>query len=187
MKHIVPNLVYIDEHGLLGSNFYYRKYADKGLSKADIDSVGLTSDRVQVSAIILAPLKKIDEVVRAQGYCLYIKEGYRSKDLYEIMYRRRCEKFGQEETDRLVNIKDMPHANGTTVDVALWNVQENKEVYMRNSADGIDALFIDFYKNKTDESSKKYQTLQDFLVGTMLAHGFEIGVKREYFHFNYIN
>jgi hypothetical protein len=34
-------------------------------------------------------------------------------------------------------------------------------------------------------SSKYYQELQEFVIKTMLAKGFGIGVKREYFHLNY--
>ncbi len=178
-------LTYIDQHGLLGSNFYWHKYEANGLTKEDILSVGLTDDRVQVSTEIIDALISIDTEFQKKGYRLYIKEGYRSKDLYEMIYNKRVAKFGAEDTDRLLNMKDMPHANGKSVDVALWNPKENREVYLRNGEDGIEALFVDFYKEKTDEQSKVYQALQEWVIGIMQENGFRLGTKREYFHFNY--
>ena len=136
------NLVYIDEHNLIGSNFYWNKYESKGLTKEDILNAGLTSDRVQVAKDIIEPLQRAEEALKPLGYHLYIKEGYRAKSLYEIIYQRRVEKFGKEETDSLINMEGMPHAEGLSVDVALWSLAENKEVYLRKGDDGVDALFI---------------------------------------------
>ena len=178
-------LIFIDDYGLLGSNFYWRTYKAKGLTKDDVLAAGLTSGRVQVSQDILKLLVLIDAELQTKGYRLYIKEGYRSKTLYEIIYKRRVEKFGQEETDRILNMKDMPHSNGLSVDVALWGTDTNTEVYMRNWEDGIDALFVDFYSGKAGEESKHYQQLQEDLIGLMQQHGFRLGTKREYFHFDY--
>lgn len=179
------DLVYIDEYGLLGTNFYWHKYEAKGMTKEDILSAGLTSDRVQVHKDIIEKLAQADKEFQSRGYKAYLKEGYRSKSLYEIIYKRRVEKFGKEETDRLLNMEGMPHAKGLSVDIALWDPVEDKEVYMRKGEDGVDALFINFYKDKEDELSKKYQELQDWVIETMLDLGFRIGTKREYFHFDY--
>ena len=179
------NLVYLDEYGLLGSNFYWHKHGADGLSKEDLAAAGLTSDRVQVHRDLIEPLQAADQAFQNRGYRLYVKEGYRSPELYAIVYQRRVEKFGQALTDRLLNVVDQPHADGGAVDVAPWIQKENKEVYLRNWEDGADALLADFYKNKTDESSKKYQELQEWMIGVMQRHGFRLGRLREYFHFNY--
>jgi hypothetical protein len=106
--------------------------------------------------------------------------------LYEIVYKRRVETKGQEETDRLMNMNDMPHATGKSVDVALWSIEKNDLIPLRRNEDGTDALFADFYKDRTDEEGKHYQELQNFVISTMLNHGFALGTKNEYFHFNYI-
>ncbi len=179
------DLVYIDDYDLLGSNFYWHKYEAKGLTKEDILSVGLTSDRVQIHKDILQPLLTVNAEFQRKGYRLYIKEGYRSKALYEMIYKRRVTKFGKEETDRLLNMEGMPHAEGKSVDVALWSLRENKEIYLRQGEDGVDALFVDFYKGKEDEQSKRYQELQEWIINIMQEQGFRLGTKREYFHFDY--
>ncbi len=181
----MENFVYIDEHGLKGISFYWYNYESKGLSKEDIMSAGLTSGRAQVHKDIIEPLQAVNKIFNDRGFQMYIKEGYRSKALYEIMYQRRCEKFGKEETDRLINMKDMPHASGKTVDIALWDPVTDTEVMMRDKADGVDGCFINFYKDKTSDDAKRFQELQDFVITTMQAHGFRLGKKKEYFHFDY--
>ena len=179
------DLVYIDEYGLLGSNFYWHKYATHGLSKEDILNAGLTSGRVQVSAKIIDILVLIDTELQQQGRRLYIKEGYRSKDLYNIVYERRVAKYGKEITDTILNVEAMPHALGLSVDVAIWDVETNREIYLRRAEDGVPAFFIGFYKDNDGDDAKHYQELQDALAELMLRHGFRFGSKREYFHYDY--
>ena len=179
------SLVYIDQYGLRGTNFYWHKYEGKGLSKQDVLDSGLTSDRVQVHEDMIEQLVAINELFQSQGYEMFIKEGYRSKALYEIMYQRRIEKFGQVETDRLINMADMPHSLGLSVDVAIWDPETDTEVYMRRGSDGTDALFVDFYKEGVSEEEQQYQSLQEWMIGVMQDHGFRLGTRREYFHFDY--
>ncbi|PIR45312.1 MAG: hypothetical protein COV10_00290 [Candidatus Vogelbacteria bacterium CG10_big_fil_rev_8_21_14_0_10_51_16] len=181
----MQDLVYIDEFGLLGSNFYWHKYEAHGLTKEDITNAGLTSDRVQVSRVLIDPLCAVNEQLAEKNWCLYVKEGYRSPALYEIIYKRRVEKYGEEKTKALFNMKDMPHAKCDAVDVALWDKTTDKEIYMRYWEDSNPALYIGFYKDRTDPEGKHYQELQDYLIGLMLAQGFRIGSKKEYFHFDY--
>lgn len=181
----MENLVYIDEHGLLGSNFYWHQYDSKALTDEELKEAGLTSDRVQVDKSIIGHLVEIDKEFQKRGFRLYIKEGYRSKALYEIIYRKRVEMVGKEETDRLLNMKDMPHATGKSIDVALWDKEKGEFAPLRKKEDGIEALFVDFYKNKLDEQSKTFQELQEHIISIMQSHGFDLGTKNEYFHFNY--
>ncbi|MHB8710656.1 MAG: M15 family metallopeptidase domain-containing protein [Minisyncoccota bacterium] len=182
---VPSDLVYIDEYGLIGSNFYWHKYATHGLTKEDILQTGLTSDRVQVSRRIIDALVSIDGEFKKDGRRLYVKEGYRSEALYNIVYKRRVAKYGKEITDTILNINDMPHASGLTVDVALWNEKEDKEIFLRSPKDGVPAFFVHFYQGKDDPESRKYQELQEYVIRIMMRYGFRLGSKREYFHFDY--
>lgn len=179
------NLVYIDEYGLLGSNYYWEKHQDYGITKEELAKAGVLNGRLLVSSQIIDPLHNVDRAFQSQGYRLYIKDGYRPQALYDIVFQKRSNRFGQEATNRLVNMKDKPHSTGKTVDVVLWNQKKNHEVPLRDNNDGVEALFIDFYKNKSDPKSQHYQKLQEFIISTMLANGFTTGPKNEYFHFNY--
>jgi D-alanyl-D-alanine dipeptidase len=93
--------------------------------------------------------------------------------------QKMVERIGEEEKNRILNIKDMPHASGCSIDVALW---KNGEVLkLHDKADGINGYFLNFYKGKNDY----YQELQELLVKIMQDNGFRLGTKGEYFHFNY--
>ncbi len=182
----IPNdLVYIDEYDILGSNFYWHKYEAHGLTKEDISQAGLTSDRVQVSKKIVQALVAADKELGERSLRLYIKEGYRSPVLYEIIYKRRVEKYGEEKTKALFNMAEMPHARGDTVDIALWDRETNKEIYLRKWEDSNPALYINFYRSRTDNEGRLYQELQDYMINLMQRHGFRLGKKLEYFHFDY--
>ncbi|MEK7136344.1 MAG: hypothetical protein AAB821_02020 [Patescibacteria group bacterium] len=180
------DLVYIDEYGLLGSNFYWYRFADYGISKDELISVGLTSDRVQVHKDIISTLQEINWEFQETLNCrLYIKEGYRSAELYRLVYDKRVEKYGQEMADKLLNIKDMPHASGKALDVALWDQEEDKEIMMRSRGDGPESLLTDFYKDRTDEEGEQYHNLQVKVKSIMEKYGFKIGPRNEFFHFNH--
>lgn len=124
--------------------------------------------------------------LRKRGWRIYLKEGYRSPELYQLIYRSRVVKFGQETTDKLLNMQEMPHATGRSVDVAIWDVGMDKEVYLRKGGDGPESLLIDFYKDSKDKEGQECYELQKYLMDLMLGHGFALGKRREYFHFDYV-
>lgn len=179
------NLVYLDEYDLLGINYYWDRRAAYNLTDEELAAIGVTDNRVQVAREIIEPLQAVDAVFQTKGYRLFVKEGYRSPALYELAYQKRVERFGQADIDKLLNMNAMPHATGKTVDVTLWDPKVEAEVYLRNGDDGTEALFVDFYKSKSDTKSQWYQSMQEFVITTMLDQGFRLGSKREYFHFDY--
>jgi D-alanyl-D-alanine dipeptidase len=180
-----PRLVSISDSGLLGSSFYWNRYADYGLTRAELEEVGMTSDEVCVSPEIIPLLIKVDEELQKRGWRLYLREGYRSEKLYKLLYQKRIEKFGQEITDKLLNIKDMPHASGKAVDVTIWDDQSNSEVRLRKIGDGPESLIRGFYSGSSDADGQRCHELQEYLINLMLQSGFRLGVKNEFFHFNY--
>lgn len=176
------NLVYIDKHDLLGSNFYWHKGIEVGISKKDLAKVGLKNRRVMVHKDIIRALKNADKILQKEEYGLYITEGYRSKELYKLINERIKERIGEKETKRILNMIDMPHTTGKSVDVALWH--NGRKLTLHNKKDGIDGYFVDFYKQGKN-TNNRYQKLQKLLINIMQNNGFRLGTKREYFHFNY--
>jgi D-alanyl-D-alanine dipeptidase len=179
------NLVFIDQYGLLGSNFYWVHRERLRLDDDDLISAGIANERVRVSLDIIPALQQADKKLQSHNYRLYIKEGYRPPGVYKLAYASRSKQFGREQTDRVMNMDEMPHANGDTVDVELWDPKINSEVPSRNKNDSVEALFVGFYKNKTDPTSQQYQTTQELIITTMLSVGFQLGKKNEYFHYFY--
>ena len=176
------SFVYIDEYGLLGSNFYWHKGIEIGLSKEELKKEEVKDNRVLVYRDIIKALQNANQVLQSKGYGLYITEGYRSKELYELINKKIKEKIGEQETNRILNIVDMPHSTGKSIDVALWH--NGKKMILHSKEDGINGYFVGFYK-QGEKENKYYQELQEFLINTMQDNGFRLGTKREYFHFNY--
>ncbi|MEK7076436.1 MAG: hypothetical protein AAB941_02140 [Patescibacteria group bacterium] len=146
MENQNENFVYIDEYGLLGSNFYWSKGIEIDLPKEMLKRVGLEDERVLVHKDLITPLQNADKKLQEKGDRVFITEGYRSND------------------------------------VALW--RDGKKLILHNKEDGINGYFIDFYK-EGKKKNEQYQKLQEFLIKTMQDNGFRVGIKREYFHFNY--
>ena len=146
---IKENFVYIDDYGLLGSNFYWRKGIEIGISKEDLAKVGLYDERVLVHKDIVPSLKSADKELQSKDCRLYVTEGYRSQELYSLVEKKMKEKIGEIDTGRMLNITDMPHATGKSVDVALW--KNDKKIILHDKKDGVDGYFVDFYKQSNKQ------------------------------------
>lgn len=181
----VPNLVYLDQHSIRGINFYWDRRGSYGLTEQELTAVGISDNRVQVHADMIVPLQRVDRELRNIGYELYVKEGYRPSALYDLIFKKRVQSHGQEDANRLFNMDDRPHATGLSVDVTLWDTHEEAEIFLRNGEDGTDALFVDYYKGKSDEQSQWYQMMQEKIIFIMMKYGFRLGKKQEYFHFDF--
>jgi len=151
----------------------------------ELAEVGMADDQVYVSPEIIPFLAEVDSKLQARGWRLYLREGYRSKELYELLYKKRVEKFGKEMTDKLLNMKNMPHASGKAVDVSIWDEQSDSEIRLRKTGDGPESLIRGFYDESTDAEGQRCHELQEYLISLMLEQGFQLGIKNEFFHFNY--
>lgn len=177
------DLVYVDEFGLKGSNFYWTNHKRYNLTLDQLREAGLENDRVKIHRDLIKPLQSAQADFQKDEYELYIKEGLRPERLYKLIYDSRSEMYGKEVVDKILNIQDMPHASGKAVDIALF--KEGNEVAMRNKKDDPEALILDFYKEKSDSESPQYHKLQLYMMRIMFENGFRLGKLREYFHFNY--
>jgi len=180
------HLVSIRAYGLLGSSFYWNRYADYNLTKEELIEAGMIDDQIYVDEAIIPALLEVDKELQKRGWRLYIKEGYRSSEIYNLVYRKRVEKYGQEMTDRLLNIKTIPHSTGRAVDVAIWDEKTNSEIYLRKLNDGPESLLMGFYDESVDEEGRRCGELQKYLVDLMASHGFKLGSRGEYFHFELV-
>lgn len=156
-----------------------------GMSKEDLAAVGLVDERVKVHPDLVQPLRKVDVALQGKGCRLYITEGYRSPELYSFVHKKIEETKGKGEADRVLNLRDKPHATGKAIDAVLWDKSKQEPIIMRDKSEGFDAYFVDYYKNSEDPKRRAYHELQSMLINLMQDNGFRLGIKREYFHFNY--
>jgi D-alanyl-D-alanine dipeptidase len=180
-------LIDVGTQGIQGINFYWTRKERYNLSVEELNAAGVYDEKAYVHQDILTPLLKAQEAFKSLGYELLIKDAYRSPALYRLIQQKRYILRGKEETDKLLNMVTMPHSTGTAVDVSLIDLKTGEEIIMRDHADDADgAFFINYYKDKTDPKSIQFQQYQDILVSTMLAAGFHLGSKEEFWHFEYL-
>ena len=177
------DLVYTDDFGIRGSNYYWHNAERFSISTSELAKQDIDDERVRVDKAIIEPLKSAQKTLQSSGYDIVVVDGYRSPELYKLAHKKRAELYDKRNADSLMNLSAMPHASGRTVDIDLVDVKTGKKVEMRSREDGVEACFVDYYRGKADPKSKQYQQLQDLLVGTMKNLGFVLGSKKEYWHF----
>jgi D-alanyl-D-alanine dipeptidase len=189
MKEEKMELVNVADYGLEGVNYYWTRRERFGFTEKELISVGMSNGSAYVLKELIGPLKRVNKKLEAKGYRLAIKDAYRSKEAYELIFKRLCEKKGEEFTSTLLSLERMPHSTGRAVDVALVETKTNKEVWLRNGErdDMKGGRTYGFYKNKADLTEKRYHDLQTLLVEAMFSEGFSFGNKKEFWHFEYKN
>lgn len=100
-----------------------------------------------VSLKIIPDLLNVQANFRELGYEIEIKDGYRSKELYQLASKKRVETIGNDDG---LNMITMPHSTGTTIDIALWDTKANSRVQLYDGIVGYDGWFLDYYNDVTD-------------------------------------
>jgi len=178
-----PSLVALSSYGIRGENYYFTRRDRYQISLEELGEIGITDAEAYVDEGIIPALQQADAALRKHGYTLIIKDAFRSPELYSLIHHKRLAQFGEEHTNRLINMDAMPHSSGRAVDIGLIDLGTETEVHFRNNADDPDAYFINFYANRTDDIGKGYHRLQTLLIETMQSAGFVLGSKGEYWHF----
>lgn len=176
-------LVNLSDFGIKSINYYWERRANFDLTEAELRSVGVEGDKVLVDSILIPKLQKANELFNPFGYEVIVKDAYRSTELYDLVRKKRYENDGKEVTDRTLSLSTMPHNTGLAVDVNLIDLKTGQEVIIWDKKDWPDGIFVDYYKDKTDPASQKYQQLQNLLIDNMQKAGFKLGDKKEFHHF----
>lgn len=177
--------VKVSDYHIKGINYYWVRKDQFNISLEELEAVGITGNYAYIHEDLIPVLKEVNSDLRESGYELIVKDGYRPSELYKLVKQKRYEIDGKENTDKTLNHVLMPHANGYTLDVSLINIATGEEEKIWDNKDWPNGVFVDYYRQRSDNEAKNYQRLQDLLIKTMLSHGFKLGSKREIWHFEY--
>jgi D-alanyl-D-alanine dipeptidase len=168
--------------GIKGINFYWTNRDRYNISQAELADAGVFDDGVYVHRDLIEPLQRVQQKLQEQGFDLMIKDAYRSPELYKLIFDKRSQMANGNTF--LLNLERMPHATGRTVDTTLLAYKTGEELKLRNNAlDPEGGYKIGFYASRPDEQSQEYDRLQQIMLTTMLAEGFKLGLKEEFWHF----
>ena len=183
--NVIKNLVSTESFGIKGINYYWVRKDLFGFTKDELKSVGVLNNLAYVHSDIIESLAFAQRTLQLAGFELLVKDAYRSPELYKMIVEKRSKQFGVEETVRLFNLVDMPHATGLAVDVNLISLETTEEVDLRDKTVSDKAYFVNYYKTSLHPKAGLYQSLQDTLARAMHNAGFKYGKKLEYWHFDY--
>lgn len=181
------DLVRPDDFGIESRHYYYLSRDRFGLTLEELTTVGVTDDKCRVGRALIAPLREAQRLFTEKGLRLIVKDGYRSPDLYRLVYDKRTARaggahFGRENTDKLLNMERMIHASGRVVDIDLVR-HDGGLLRFRAAEDGVPAHRYGFYQGREDPEAREFQANQDLMREVMFGLGFEFGVLLEYWHF----
>lgn len=176
------NLVDIRSFGIEGINFYWANRERYNISLEELEAAGVIDDGVYLDASLVEPLKKVNEILKPQGYKIFVKDAYRSPELYRLAFDKRSQMEGGNTF--LLNMERMPHSWGKVVDVTLADLVTGQELKMRdNKLDPDGGYKFGYYADKKDPESLEYHILQKIMMDAMFAAGFTLGLKEEFWHF----
>lgn len=179
-------LVNVADFGIKGINYYWERRDNFNLSKAELATVGVKGNDAMVDSKMIPKLLEANEKFKDMGYEIIVKDAYRSTALYDLVRKKRYENDGKSTTDKTFSTGSNPHSTGLTVDINLVSLETGQEVEMWDKADWPEGIFVDYYRNMTDDKSKRFQTLQDLLISTMESIGLKLGSRKEIHHFEYV-
>jgi D-alanyl-D-alanine dipeptidase len=177
------NLVKLSDYGIKSINYYWERRDKFNLSEVELNMVGVNGGDAFIDYSLIPRLQEVNKLLNPIGYEIIVKDAYRSKKLYDLVRQKRYESDGKETTDRTLSATRMPHSTGLAVDVNLVDLSTGEEIAIWDKSDWPDGIFVDYYKNKTDEKSRQYQRMQDLLINTMQKAGFKLAPKNEFHHF----
>ena len=182
-----PRLVCPDDFGILSEHYYFVNRERFDLSLSELASVGITDDKCRIGQHLVEPLRRAQALFNLRHYDLVIKDGYRSPQLYQLVFDKRTSReggdhFGKANTSKLLNMDRMIHASGNVVDIDL-RPQDGSSLRFRGSSDGVAAHTYGFYADRPDAESRQFQANQDYMKNVMFKLGFKYGTLVEYWHF----
>ena len=185
MTKVPDSLIKVKDFGIEGYSYYWVNREKFNIRKSELIAANVFSEDCYISELIVAPLKRANKSLKKYGYKLFIKDGYRPVEVYDLAYTKRQNAGTKNDTSTLLNLAKRPHSSGRSVDVVLCSIKNGRELLMRDDKDGIQASFIDFYKSKDSKKANLFQERQILLRKIMESSGFCLGSKKEYWHFEY--
>lgn len=179
------DLVKTDDFGIKGVNYYWHRKEMYNITDIELESVGVTNGFAYVDKSIIMPLVRAQMILENAGYKMIVKDGFRSAELYQLIYNKRVAKYGKKQTDAILNVITMPHSTGKVVDINLIDANSEVELFLRDKKDDPESFFVNFYKDSNIIEHREFHRLQCIMADAMLKSGFSYGSKKEFWHFEY--
>ena len=195
MKESSLNLVNLENYNIKSINYYFVKHKQYNITLEELNNIWINDNICKVNKNIAQILKKINEELQNYWLELLVKDGYRSQELYDLIYHKRIAIEGKEYVDKIFKPIRAIHSTGNVVDVSIINSITWEEIPMRDDYDELgkkkdsDTIIKSFYTNAFKDSTYNkeqwFHTNRMLLKKVMNEHWFD-WINNEYRHFEYI-
>ncbi len=183
-------LVNIKKYDIRGKLYYLQpsnllKY---NITSNDLLDINILNDDVFVAEEVISQLIKINSLLLLEWLELIVKDGYRSLELYELVYRKRCEIFWKDDTDKILNMDRKIHATGYAIDVSLAFIWGD-ELLTKFGSHGENAKYnqeqydINFFQDSLQPEEQIMHTNRMKLYHLKIQHWFVLWTLNEYWHY----
>lgn len=181
MKDYTPNhFASLQGCGFKCDNYYWNNGGKLiGLTQAELKDIGF-GETMFVHPDMLNPLREAEWMLFQKGFQMVVRDAFRSRELYNLIVKKRRALGMSVE---LFSPKVAPHATGLAVDVDIRSVEGGYPVMTRSNCELPDCAVYGFYADREDKRSRTFHRIQKVLVDIFLEAGFQLGGKREYWHF----
>lgn len=183
MHHLVP----IHDYWLEWKNRYWVNASAFNISYIELELIWILDDIAYLTKECCQKLQDINAELYKSWLKVIVKDAYRSKELYDLVYQKRITKFWKEETDKILNTRTYPHATGNTVDVALVSIIDNKPLRMyipiENREQQVASRALHYYEDSDNDDEIEIHKNRMLLKDIMNKYWFE-WIAHEYWHFD---
>lgn len=195
MHNTSLDLVNLSDYNIKSINFYFEKHKQYNITLQELADIGITDNICRVNKKVAIVLININQDLQDDGYEIYVKDAYRSQELYNLVYKKRIELHGKENVDKIFKPVRAIHSTGNAIDVSLIDIASWEEVMMRNdynengtkktNEDIIKSFYGDAFKDSLSPEEIEFHKKRALLKNIMYKYWF-IGIENEYRHFEYI-
>ena len=189
------NLVNLSDYNIKSINFYFEKHKQYNITLQELADIGIVDNICRVNKKVAIALVEINKDLKNNWYEIYVKDAYRSQELYNLVYKKRIELHGKENVDKIFKPVRAIHSTGNAIDVSLINIASWNEIMMRNdynidetkktNEEIIASFYGDAFKDSLNPEEMEFHHRRSLLRDIMYKHWF-IGIDHEYRHFEYV-
>lgn len=189
------DLVSLADYNIKSINFYFEKHEQYNISLQELEEINIIDNICRANKSVALALVSINQELFTLWYEIYVKDAYRSQELYDLVYKKRIELHGKENVDKIFKPVRAIHSTGNAIDVTLIDINSWKEVIMRNDYNEngtkktheeiIKSFYGDVFQDSNIPEEIEFHNKRMLLKDIMIKYWF-IGIDHEYRHFEYI-
>lgn len=166
---------------IFNHNYYHKHKASHGLTSVDVEK------NVYLREQTVCTLIKADKFLRANGFCLFLRNGYRSTQLQKAAsdYWGKL-KNGDDTRKRFSQSIHPPHASGGVFDLEIFDIKKGECLLTKDKTIAGNIYPYQKLENTSlREVKENIRLLHNLLTKPYILDEFEVFIPHPYEHWHY--